>query len=73
MRKSEAKDQIRDTYKYLIHTSFLNEPLRGCTNDLTRRLAEHKIRYPDATLEQVGNKVTRINALKWMKNEKKRS
>jgi len=61
----------RDTYKYILK---INDPqdinsgfIKGCTNDLGRKLQEYRVRYPFSTIGQVGRKTTRKAALKWVK------
>ncbi len=54
----------RDTYKY--HLMIGNKIIhRGVTNDLTRRESEHKQRWPEGHITQVGRRTTREQALKW--------
>ena len=54
----------RDTYKY--HLKQGKKVLyRGITNDLARREREHKERFPNSHIDQVGHKTTRVAALKW--------
>ena len=55
---------IRDTYKYrfrvgdrIVH--------RGVTTDLARREAEHRRRWPDGRIEQVGRRTTEAAARRW--------
>ena len=54
----------RDTYKYHLKQG-KKVVHRGVTNDLERRETEHKERFPDSHLEQVGRRTTREAALKW--------
>jgi len=56
--------KIRDTYKYKV---LRNGAIvyKGVTNDLIRVASEHKARWPDCTIKQVGRKTTRVAALKW--------
>ena len=63
--------KIRDTYKYKV---LRNNVIiyRGVTNDLHRAASEHKARYPDCIVKQVGHKTTRVAALKWARKELKR-
>ena len=61
----------RDSYKY--HLKQGNKVVyRGITNDLKRREAEHKERFPDSHIQQVGRKTTRDAALKWERERGKR-
>jgi len=58
----------RDTIKYSLYPNMEgHRVLRGCTSDLKRREEEHRVRYPAGTVEQVGHKSSRHNALKWVK------
>ncbi len=58
----------RDTYKY--HLKQGKKVLyRGITNDLARREREHKERFPNSHIDQVGHKTTRVAALKWERQE----
>lgn len=61
----------RDTYKYHLKEG-KKVVHRGVTNDLTRRLAEHKERFPDSHIEQVGRRTSREAALKWEREGGKR-
>jgi hypothetical protein len=58
---------IRDTYKYILYINGMDKgkTLKGCTSDIARKWDEHKVRYPNSTIQQVGYKVTRVSALKW--------
>ena len=57
----------RDTYKY--HLKVGNKIVYlGITNDLQKRAKEHKSRYPDSHIEQVGRRTTRLAARKWESN-----
>ena len=48
----------RDTYKYQVKVG--NKIVhRGVTNDLDRREAEQKARWPNAKIVQVGRRTTR--------------
>jgi predicted GIY-YIG superfamily endonuclease len=60
----------RDTYTYdfkvgskIVHS--------GITNDLSRREAEHKQRWSNGRIHQVGNVKTRDGALNWEKTKHK--
>jgi predicted GIY-YIG superfamily endonuclease len=58
--------QKRNTYKY--HFMVGNEIVySGVTSDLKRREAEHKVRWPDGYIVQVGSKTTRKGALDWQR------
>lgn len=59
-----AKQQKRDTYKYqfkvgrkIVHG--------GITNDLDRRASEHRRKWPNGKIRQVGRRTTRDAGLKW--------
>lgn len=60
----------RDTYKYVVKQG-KKIILKGVTNDLERREAEHKVRYPDSHVAKVGRKTTREQALKWAREHRK--
>jgi len=54
----------RDTYKY--HVKVGNKVVyRGITNDLERRAAEHRARWPNARIVKIGNRTTREKAVEW--------
>jgi predicted GIY-YIG superfamily endonuclease len=54
----------RDTYKYQFKVG--NKIVhRGVTNDLNRREAEHKQRWPEGKIKKVGKITTREKALEW--------
>ena len=55
----------KDTFKYQLKQGG-KVVYRGITNDLNRREAEHQKRYPGTRLEQVGGRVTRSVAIKWL-------
>lgn len=58
--------ESRDTYKY--HIKIGNKIVyRGITNDLDRRAAEHRARWPNAKIVQIGRRTTREKALEWEK------
>jgi len=66
----DGKKMPRDAYKYqfkvgdkVVH--------RGITKDLTQRKREHKKKWPDGRLEQVGRRTTKEAALKWEKERLK--
>lgn len=54
----------RDTYKYHLKQG-KKVVHRGVTNNLARREAEHKERFPDSHIVQVGHRTSRDAALKW--------
>ncbi len=55
---------IRDTYKYYFKVG--NKIVHaGITNDLNRREAEHKLKWPRGHIYQVGIRTTREAALQW--------
>ena len=62
----------RETYKYRLKKGGKIVHF-GITNDLNRREAEHQERFPGAKLHQEGGRVTRESALKWERQERKRS
>ncbi len=54
----------RDTYKYVLKVNGVII-YRDVTNDLVRRAIEHKARYPNSQVVQIGRRTTREQALKW--------
>jgi predicted GIY-YIG superfamily endonuclease len=60
----------RDTYKYEVKRGS-RTVYRGITGDIKRREMEHKARWSDCKVEQVGKKVTRENALKWRREHER--
>lgn len=60
-------DNSKNTYKYVLK---VGEKVvhRGVTNDLERRQAEHRVRWPDGQVEPVGEKTTMEQALIWMRD-----
>lgn len=62
---------MRDTYKYpqKLGNRILH---RGMTNDLLKRESEHRQKWSDSHISQVGNKTTRDAALKWERTGGKR-
>ena len=59
-----------DTYKYhlrqngkVVHS--------GATYDIARREVEHQEEFPGSRIEQVGPKVTREEAIKWQRRQKR--
>jgi len=61
----------RDTYKYVLKRGGVII-YRDVTNDLVRRAQEHKARYPDSLIVQIGRKTTRAAALEWKRKYEKR-
>lgn len=61
----------RDTYKYHVKVSG-KIIYRGITNDLERRGAEHKARWPNSHIVQVGRRTTRERASDWERRSGKR-
>lgn len=60
--------QPRDTYKYLFKKG--NKILHGgITNDLERREKEHKQKWPNGHISQVGRKTTEDAARRWEKDK----
>lgn len=55
---------VKNTFKYQVKRNG-KIIFRGFTLDLKRRGAEHKARYPDCIVEQVGKKVTWQEAMQW--------
>ena len=56
----------RDTFKYQFKVG--NKIVhRGVTNDLSRREAEHKVRWPKGQIVKIGYKTTRERGLAWEK------
>ena len=56
--------KARDTFKY--HFKVGNKIVhRGVTNDLDRREAEHRERWPNGKITKVGIRTTRPAALEW--------
>jgi len=61
----------RDTYMYQFKDG--NKVLhRGITNDLDRREGEHKQKWPEGHIKQVGRATTREAALEWERQGGKR-
>ena len=65
------KQKPRDTARYnlrrgrkIVHKGITKRPLE-------ERLAEHQQRYPDATISQVGPRVTEDTARKWERDQPK--
>jgi predicted GIY-YIG superfamily endonuclease len=61
----------RDTYKYHVKISG-KVVYRGITNDLERRGAQHKARWPSSRIVQIGRRTTREQALEWERRGGKR-
>ena len=61
----------RDTYKYQVKKGG-KIIYRGITEDLERRGAEHKARWPDSHVVQVGRRTTREKASDWERHGGKR-
>ena len=59
----------RDTYKYQVMRG-KKILYYGITDDLERSAAEHKVRWPDCGVVQVGQKATREGALQWQTKAK---
>lgn len=54
----------RDTYKYLLKVGNI-AVYRGMTKDLEKRKREHRSRYSNSHIEQVGRRTTRRAARRW--------
>ena len=59
-------DNSKNTYKYVLKVGD-KVVYRGVTNDLKRRQAEHRVRWPDGQVQPVGRKTTMEQALDWMR------
>lgn len=60
--KPETKQ--RDTYKY--HVKIGNKiAYRGVTKNLERRATQHKARWPNSHVVQIGKRTTIEKALEW--------
>ena len=58
----------RTTYKYCFKVG--NKVVHsGITNDLERREREHRRRWPNGRIEQVGRRTTREDAWRWEKEQ----
>lgn len=58
----------KDTYQY--HLMRGDEVVeKGITYDLVRREAESQSRFPGTRIKQIGDKVTRLKAIKWERDE----
>ena len=57
-----------DTYKYRFKVEEV-VVYCGVTNDLKRRESEHRSRWPNGTIEQVGRRTTRAGALEWLRQQ----
>ena len=61
-------DQPRDTYKYQFKVE--NKVMHGgITNDLARREAEHRQKWPKGHIKQVGRRTTEKAARGWEKDK----
>jgi len=61
----------RDTYKYQVKIG-KKIIYRGITKDLDRRGTEHKSRWPQSRIIQVGRRTTRERAYEWERRGGKR-
>ena len=61
-------DNSKNTYKYVLKVDG-KIVYRGVTNDLKRRQAEHRVRWPDGQVQRVGEKTTMEQALNWMRSD----
>ena len=57
-----------DTYKYEFTVDDV-VVFRGVTNDLARRESEHRHRWPNGRIEQVGRRTTRSSAMEWIRQQ----
>lgn len=55
---------VRDAYKYRVKRQG-KIIYRGTTADLGRAARDHKARYPDCRVEQVGRRTTWTQAQRW--------
>ncbi len=67
-----CKREVRDTYKYHFRIPSVSAGrhckrivVRGFTNNLEKREAEHRLTWPDGRINQVGRVVTWKDAEKW--------
>ena len=60
-------DNSKNTYKYVLKVGD-KVVYRGVTNDLERRQAEHRVRWPDGQVQPMGPKTTMEQALVWMRD-----
>ena len=61
-----------DTYKYEFKVDEV-VVYRGVTNDLARRESEHRYRWPNGRIQQVGSRTTRPEAMEWKLQEDEHS
>ena len=61
-----------DTFKYELKVDG-EVVFRGVTSDLARRESEHRVRWPEGTVEKIGRRTTSAAALKWLWREEARS
>jgi tyrosyl-tRNA synthetase len=66
----DGKKMPREAYKYQIKVGDKVVYI-GITNDLAQREREHKKKWPDGRLEQVGRSTTKEAAIKWEKEQLK--
>lgn len=65
------RQDTRDTYKY--HVQIDKKIVhRGITKDLEKRASQHKARWPNSRVVQVGRRTTREKALEWERRGGKR-
>lgn len=63
-------ESTRNTYKYVVKR-LGRIVYHGVTSDISRREREHKARWSDCKVEQVGKKSTRESALNWRRSHEK--
>ena len=56
---------VRDTCRYKLIKGG-RVVYRGVTDDLDRRESQHREKFPDTQVEQVGRVTTRKDALQWL-------
>ena len=64
-------DNAKNAYKYYVLKVGDKVVYRGVTNDLDRREAEHRVRWPDGQIESMGDEPTMKQALSRMRNDAK--
>ena len=64
-------DNSKNTYKYYVLKVGDRVVYRGVTNDLDRRGAEHRVRWPDGQVQPMGDETTMKKALSQMRNDAK--
>ena len=64
MQPAEQSDSY--TYELKVRGEVV---LSGVTNDLDRRQAEHRRRWPDGQVTPVGGPITRAEALEWLRHQ----